>query len=83
MSVNYANLYHHILSDALNSNDYCNYCEQVPNWIICAGEDTDEPNWIIWPHYLAWGGQNTWLASLEAVFFSWEPVHRVLIHLFL
>lgn len=40
MFVNYANLHAHILLDALNSNDYCNYCEQASSWIIWAGEDS-------------------------------------------
>ena len=63
---NYVDLHYRILSDALiYSNDYRNNCEHAPSWIIWAEEDTDKPNWIIWPNYLAWGGHNTWLSSLN------------------
>jgi len=60
---NYTDPHHHILSDALNSKDYRNYCEQAPDWIIWARQDTDKPDWIIWPDYLAWEGYNAWLSS--------------------
>ena len=69
MFVNYANLHAHILLDALNSNDYCNYCEQASNWIIWAGEDSSQTQLDYWAHYLAWRGHNAWLTSLVPDFF--------------